>query len=128
MRKFEGKQGARVLPLLLVTTSCAQQPAPKPAAPAPDTKHAMGSSRPAWPAALPIGIPGEVKVQCTIDVSGVPRNCVCLHADPVLALCDSVLTWLGSGTARYHPAMRNGVPVAAQTTLTIHFKPWDGRR
>jgi outer membrane biosynthesis protein TonB len=58
---------------------------------------------------------GSIEAHCTIDVQGVPHDCVATGSDSDLDA--AVLTYLNG--ARYYPAMQNEQPVSA--TYSAHF-------
>jgi protein TonB len=101
-------------------------PAAKVADSGPSSQPAVGSSRPEFPDQYQdSGRSGTVTVSCTIQADGHPSGCSLVNVTGGAAFGSSVMAWLRSGSALYKPAIRNGVAIASQTQLTVHFNAAD---
>lgn len=106
----------------------AAEPKPPPAPPPPADRE---------PSVLPIagggppyptdyvrdGRAGEVSVDCTIDPDGEPEHCRVRDVFGGRRFAEATVDWLNSGTVRFKPALRRGVPVAEERHWRIAFPP-----
>jgi TonB family protein len=69
------------------------------------------------------GRAGEVAVDCTIDPDGEPEHCRVRDVFGGRRFAEATVDWLNSGTVRFRPALRGGVPVAEERRWRIAFPP-----
>jgi protein TonB len=63
-------------------------------------------------------VEGRVLIECVIDTGGRVAEARVVSGTPLLdqAALDAVRQW------RYRPTLLDGVPVAVQMTVTVHFR------
>jgi hypothetical protein len=66
---------------------------------------------------------GRVLVSCRIDTSGAPSACHLVSTDGGSRFGSSVMNWLGSGSVRFAPILRDGKAVAETQQWSIDFTP-----
>jgi hypothetical protein len=98
-------------------------PAPPPADREPSQLPIAGGTPPYPLDYVRDGRAGEVSVDCTIDPDGEPEHCRVRDLLGGRRFAEATVNWLNSGTVRFAPAMRNGVPVAEERRWRIAFPP-----
>jgi TonB family protein len=97
--------------------AAAKEPPPADSEPSPKPQL-ISRIEPEYPdAARDAGAKGPVKVSATIGMDGKVKSVRPMSGDAVLfqPATEAVMQWL------YHPAMRNGVPVEAETQIVLNF-------
>jgi hypothetical protein len=69
---------------------------------------------------------GVMKVDCVIQLTGVPSDCKVVSAKGTRSGSKAVLEWLSSGGVRYSPSTKDGKPVATRRELTVSYRPPPG--
>jgi len=69
---------------------------------------------------------GVMKVDCVIELTGVPSDCKVVSAKGTKSGSKAVLEWLSSGGVRYSPSTKDGKPVATRRELTVSYRPPPG--
>jgi hypothetical protein len=120
-----------------VPSNCTPAHVQEPPPPAPRPKPAPPPPADRQPSALPVagggpaypsdyvrdGRAGEVTVDCIIDPTGEPEHCHVRDIEGGRRFAEATVDWLNSGTVRFAPALRNGVPVAEEHRWRIAFPP-----
>jgi TonB family protein len=110
-----------VLCLAALLVGCAQSAPPK-AAQSQYTSGKQASSRPDYPIEYDkSGRTGVVVISCLVPTSGILTDYHLVSVTGGDAFGKAVMDWFASGTVRFSPALRNGVPVAERSNLTINF-------
>jgi TonB family protein len=63
---------------------------------------------------------GSADIECKIDTSGRPSQCVVIASDGGDAFAEAALTFVSNG--QYNPGMENGFAVASMHSFPIEFK------
>jgi protein TonB len=68
--------------------------------------------------------PGQVTVDCVIEMNGYPSGCRIVHAAGGEAFAAETLRWLtGPGHPIYRPALQGGVPQRMEHQWVVTFEP-----
>jgi hypothetical protein len=106
--------------------AAAPKPPPPPPPPAdrePSVLPVAGGGPPYPTDYVRDGRAGEVAVDCTIDPDGEPEHCRVRDVFGGRRFAEATVDWLNSGTVRFKPALRRGVPVAEERHWRIAFPP-----